>query len=138
MTNNNSASDNQTLESLFPALQNEATRKGLSSLLDKMAPLIQGGRLNNIVDLLSLASDGVDMLDDATIQRLMKVYEDGVSVAWLAGNTVRYASTITAASSPPSLLGLVKLARQDDVRRGLHFALLALSIFGKQMNNKIE
>lgn len=138
MTNNNSSSDNQTLESLFPALQNEATRKGLSSLLDKMAPLIQGGRLNNIVDLLSLASDGVDMLDDATIQRLMKVYEDGVSVAWLAGNTVRYASAITAASSPPSLLGLVKLARQDDVRRGLHFALLALSIFGKQMNNKIE
>lgn len=123
-------------DNLFAALQNPETRKGVSVLLEKITPLLQGERFNNIVDLLSLASDGVDMLDDATIQRLMKVYEEGVGAVWAVGNAARYASAAASASSPPSVLGLVKLARQEEVRRGMHFALVALSVIGRQMSDK--
>ena len=47
------------------AFADEATEAGLIDLANKVAPLIQGRRFHNVVDLLSLAADGVDMADDA-------------------------------------------------------------------------
>lgn len=121
-------------EDLFSALRNPETRQGVFALIEKISPLLRGERLHNVVDLLSLASDGVDMLDDATIQRLMKVYEEGVGAIWTLGNAARYASATASNMPPPSLLGLAKLARQEHVRRGMHFVMIALSVLGQQMS----
>ncbi len=48
---------------LFP----QQTREGLQALLDKLQPLIEGHRLDNLVDLLSLLSDLIDLLDPAMV-----------------------------------------------------------------------
>lgn len=120
-------------ESLLASID-EATQRGLAELLTKSAPLIQGKRFDNIIDLLSLASDGVDMFDDALVQKLMKTYEDLIGSAWTLGNAARLAAAQTSASIPPSLFGLFRMAGKEDVRRGLAFALTFLEIVGRQMH----
>lgn len=117
-------------------LLDEATEKGLTELLAKVTPLIQGKRFDNVVDLLSLVSDGVDMFDDAMVQKLMKTYEEIIGAAWGLGNAARFAAARTSASEPPSLFGLLRMAGQEDVRRGLAFALTFLAILGGQMRRE--
>lgn len=120
------------------AFADEATEAGLIDLANKVAPLIQGRRFHNVVDLLSLASDGVDMADDAMIQKLMSGYEDLVSNAWMLSNAARYASNEAARQPVPSRLGLLRAAGDEDVRRGLHFAIQFLAVLGRQMDSGAE
>ncbi|BBU60664.1 hypothetical protein MSC49_05990 [Methylosinus sp. C49] len=122
-------------ESASPTLD-EATRKGIADLLEKASPLLQGRRFHNIVDLLSLASDAVDMADDAMIQKLMKAYEESIGAAWTLGNAARFAANEAARKPTPSLLGLLRAAGDEDVRRGLHFALLFLAVLGRQTRDE--
>ncbi|MDR0253666.1 MAG: DUF1641 domain-containing protein [Brucellaceae bacterium] len=119
-------------------LLDEATERGLKDLLEKVSPLLQGKRLHNVVDLLSLASDGVDMFDDAMVQKLMKAYEESVGAVWSLGNAARYAQNQTATLPLPSLFGLLKVAGNEDVRRGLHFVLQFLAVLGRQMDKTTE
>ncbi len=114
------------------AFADEATEAGLVELANKLAPLIQGRRLHNVVDLLSLASDGVDMADDAMIQKLMMAYEDVISNAWMLSNAARYAANQAAVKPVPSRIGLLRAVGDEDVRRGLHFALQFLAVLGRQ------
>lgn len=132
---NTSSSD--TGAALSPLLD-EATERGLKELLEKITPLLQGQRFHNVVDLLSLASDGVDMFDDAMVQKLMKAYEEAIGTAWALGNAARYAQNQTATLPVPTLFGLLRTAGNEDVRRGLHFALQFLAVLGRQMNNDEE
>lgn len=122
----------------LPEWLDDSTEQGLAALMEKLAPLIKGQRLHNVVDLLSLLSDVVDMTDDAMIQKLMKAYEGGIGAAWNLNNAARYAQNAASRTAPPSLLGLVKAAGQEDVRRGLHFALLFLGVLGRQMREDAE
>ena len=114
------------------AFADEATEEGLVDLANKLAPLIQGRRFHNIVDLLSLAADGVDMADDALIQKMMVAYEDLVSNTWMLSNAARYAANTAARQPVPTRLGLLRAAGDEDVRRGLHFALQFLAVLGRQ------
>lgn len=114
------------------AFADKATEAGLIDLANKLAPLIQGRRLHNVIDLLSLASDGVDMADDAMVQKLMTTYEDVVSNAWMLSNAARYAANQAAVAPVPSRIGLLRAIADEDVRRGLHFALQFLAVLGRQ------
>lgn len=125
-----------TAKTTAPAIIiDEATERGVQHLIDKAAPLLQGQRFDNVIDLLSLLSDAVDMSDDAMIQKLMKAYEEGVGAAWSLGNAARYAQNQASNTPPPSLLGLVRAAGDEDVRRGLHFAIRFLGVLGRQMKD---
>ena len=117
-----------------PEMNDQATLEGLAALLEKLAPLLQGWRLHNVVDLLSAVSDIVDMADDAMIQKLMKGYEELVAGAWMLGNSARF-SMLQASQkpSPPTLWQSLKRLNQDaDVRRGLNVALNFLGAVGRQ------
>lgn len=120
------------------ASMDEATERGLIELMEKLAPLLQGRRFHNLVDLASLASDGVDMFDDAMVQKLMKAYEESIGAAWSLGNAARYASAQTANAQIPSLFGLLRVAGNEDVRRGLYFVLQFLSVLGRQMKDDTD
>lgn len=114
------------------AFTDPATQEGLLELANKLAPLLQGKRLHNLVDLMSLVSDGVDMVDDAMVQKMMAGYEDLVSNAWMLSNAARYAHNKVEQTPTPSTLGLVRAARDEDVRRGVYFALQFLAVIGRQ------
>lgn len=106
---------------------------GLDILMNKLQPLIDGGRLDNIVDLISLISDMVDLLDAAMVEKLSRLFEDATAVTWNTGNAIRMARTETQnETSPPSLYGLYTLLREPDTRRGVALALRTLKILGRQ------
>jgi len=115
-------------------LQDEATLAGLADLLEKLAPVLQGRRLHNIVDLLAATSDVIEMTDDAMLQKLMALYEDSVGGIWMLTNALRYASAQAAANpTPPTLWQSVKKFNQnEDARRGLDVVSNILAELGRQ------
>lgn len=118
------------------ALNDPATIEGLKNLIDKTAPLIQAGRFDNIVDLLSLVSDNISFIDEAALQKTTKVAEEIMALGWTGGNAVRMANAQTEAlEKPPGLFSLISSLNDPDVRRSLHFFIGAMRIIGRQMKN---
>ena len=115
-------------------LNDPATLRGMADLVEKLAPLLQGRRFHNLVDLLSAVSDVVDMTDDAMVQKMMKGYENVVAGAFTLNNLTRYASAQAGAEEdPPSLWqSLRKLNRDADARRGLMMVTAMLGQLGRQ------
>ncbi len=108
--------------------------KGLEELIAKIEPLLAGGRLNRVVDLASLMADLVDMSDDYMLEKVMKGFEEGIGAAWSVGNAARMASDqLRATETTPTLMGLIRLAKEPEVRRGLTFFLLMAGVMGRQM-----
>ena len=107
---------------------------GLEALLGKLQPLLDGGRLDNLVDLLSLISDTVDLLDLATVEKLARLFESTTAVTWSLGNALRMATAETAAeAAPPNLYGLLSLLRKTETRRGVALLLRTLNVIGRQL-----
>jgi len=111
----------------------DATREGLEELLDKISPLLQGRRLHNVVDALSWLSDMIDMADEAMINKLAANYEQAIGGMWALSNAARYAANDAARQDEvPSRLGLLRAAKDEDVRRGLYMLLRFAAVFGRQ------
>jgi len=116
------------------ALNDPVTIEGLKNLIDKTAPLVQGGRFDNIIDLLSLISDNIQFLDEASLEKTTKVGEEILALGWTAGNAVRMANAQTEAlEKPPGLFQLISSLNDPDVRRSLHFFIGTMRIIGQQM-----
>lgn len=137
MSDHNPEVSNQSVEQVLkclPALQNEATLAGISDLLDKLAPILQGRRLHNIVDLLAATSDVMEMTDDAMLQKLMMLYEDSIGGVWMLTNALRYASAQAASNPEPPTLwqSIKKFNKDEDARRGLDVVTNILAELGRQ------
>lgn len=117
-----------------PQLNDAATQEGMTALVEKLAPLLQGKRFHNLVDLLSAISDVVDMTDDALVQKMMKGYEDVVAGAFNLNNLMRYAGAQAGAEEHPPTVwqSLRRLNRDPDARRGLAMVLAMLGQLGRQ------
>lgn len=123
-----------------PGLNNPATLQGISDLVGKLAPLLQGQRLHNLVDLASAVSDVVDMADDAMVQKLMKGYEGVAAGAFNLNNAISYASAQAGAEKDPPTIwqAFRRLNRDEDARRGLSVALSMLALLGRQAREGSE
>jgi uncharacterized protein YjgD (DUF1641 family) len=128
-----------TIETLISetALNDPATIEGIKNIIDKTAPLVQGGRFDNIIDLLSIISDNIEFLDEAALEKTTKVGEEILALGWTAGNAVRMANAQTEAlEKPPSLFQLIRSLNDPDVRQSLHFFIGAMRIIGRQMKKE--
>jgi len=118
------------------ALNDPATIEGIRHLVEKVSPLIQAGRFDNIVDLLSLISDNIEFLDEAALEKTTKVGEEILALGWTAGNSMRMANAQTEAlEKPPGLFQLLGSLNDPDVRRSLHFFIGTMRIIGRQMKS---
>ncbi|MEO6421534.1 MAG: DUF1641 domain-containing protein [Candidatus Nitrotoga sp.] len=121
---------------LDTAHNDQATIDGIKNLIDKATPLVQAGRFNNIIDLLSIISDNIEFLDEAALEKTTKVGEEILALGWTAGNAVRMAHAQTEAlEKPPGLFQLISSLNEPDVRRSLHFFISTMRIIGRQMKN---
>lgn len=116
------------------SLNNDATVEGITNLVDKVAPLLQGGRFHNVVDVLSAVSDMVDLADDALVQKLTRNFEVFSAAAFNLNNAFTWA--VEQAGQQKDLPGLWGTLRQfnrsEDARRGLAVAVAFLTLLGKQ------
>ncbi|WP_207286338.1 DUF1641 domain-containing protein [Pseudomonas sp. FW300-N2A2] len=108
--------------------------EGLVALMAKLQPLIDGGRLDNLVDLLSLTSDMVDLLDAAMVEKLARLFENATAATWTVSNAVRMArAEVAAAPEPPGVYALIKLLNEPDTRKGVAVVLKTLNVIGRQL-----
>ncbi|WP_223450954.1 MULTISPECIES: DUF1641 domain-containing protein [unclassified Pseudomonas] len=108
--------------------------EGLDALMAKLQPLIDGGRLDNLVDLLSLTSDMVDLLDAAMVEKLARLFENATAATWTVSNAVRMArAEVAAAPEPPGVYALIKLLNEPDTRKGVAVVLKTLNVIGRQL-----
>ncbi|UCP09558.1 DUF1641 domain-containing protein [Pseudomonas sp. MM213] len=108
--------------------------EGLDALMAKLKPLIDGGRLDNLVDLLSLTSDMVDLLDAAMVEKLARLFENATAATWTVSNAVRMArAEVAAAPEPPGVYALIKLLNEPDTRKGVAVVLKTLNVIGRQL-----
>lgn len=116
------------------SLNHEATVQGVSNLIDKLAPLLQSGRLHNVVDVLSALSDVVDLADDALIQKLTRNFEVFTAAAFNMNNALEYAVAQAGAQGElPSIWQTIRrINRDDDARRGLAVVVSLLVLLGRQ------
>lgn len=106
----------------------------LQALLKKLQPLVDGGRLDNVIDLISVTSHVVDLVDLAMVEKLAGVFEQATSASWELGNALRMAKAQTRAmEQPDSLYGLLTLLREPDTRRGVGLVLRTLNVIGRQL-----
>ena len=107
---------------------------GLAALMAKLQPLIDGGRLDNIVDGLSLVSDMSDLLDAAMVEKLARLFENATAATWTVSNAVRLAKAeVAAAPKPPGAYALLKLLNDPDTRKGVAVVLRTLNVIGRQL-----
>lgn len=108
--------------------------EGLDKIIEKISPLAEMGRFDNIVDLLSLISDNIEFLDEAMLEKLSKTGEDLLALSWTTGNAIRMANANTEKlQKPPSLFQLIRAINDPEVRRALHFIIEFMRIIGRQM-----
>lgn len=117
-----------------PQLNDAATQKGMAELVEKLAPLLQGRRLHNVIDLLSAVADVMDMADDAMVQKMMHGYEGLTTGAFNVANTLRFSAAQAGAEARPPTLwqAMRRLNRDEDARRGLAMVLAMLTLLGRQ------
>lgn len=107
---------------------------GLNALMTKLQPLIDGGRLDNLVDLASLISDMIDLLDAAMVEKLANQFENATAATWTVSNAVRMArAEVAAAPEPPGVYALIKLLNEPDTRKGVAVVLKTLNIIARQL-----
>lgn len=115
---------------------NASEQESLAPLLDKLQPLLAGGRLDNVVDLLSLLSDLVDIADNALVEKLAGVFEDLVAAGWEGGMALKMAHTELQLDPPPAnFRSVYALLRQPDTLLGLMLVLRTLQIIGQRMRS---
>ncbi|KAI3589375.1 hypothetical protein D9X30_4958 [Cupriavidus sp. U2] len=103
-----------------------------AELSPRLAPLLLGGRLDNLVDILALMADLVDFLDPAMIEKVSSVFEEGVAAHGALSGALRLAAAQTRRDTePPGTRALWALARDADTRRGLALLLRTLQIVGR-------
>ncbi|MGA9616752.1 MAG: hypothetical protein WBR09_06225 [Serratia proteamaculans] len=118
---------------------NASEQQSLAPLLDKLQPLLAGGRLDNVVDLLSLLSllsDLVDIADNALVEKLSGVFEGLVAAGWEGGMALKMAHTeLQSDPSPANFRSLYALLRQPDTLLGLMLVLRTLQIIGQRVRS---
>jgi len=106
----------------------------LDALLAKLDPLLATGRLDNVVDLLSLLSDITDIADNALVEKLAGVFEDVVAAGWEGGMALKMAhSELQRNTSPANYRSVYALLRQPDTLLGLMLVLRTLQIIGQRL-----
>lgn len=105
----------------------------MQEIRDKMAMLVQTGRMDNLVDLLAVISDQIEMTTPPMVEKIVTTVDNLATVGFVTENAVRYAQRETMKNQVPSLFGLLKLMKDEEVRKGLTFILNLTKGIGKQL-----
>lgn len=110
----------------------------LQHLLEKARPLLALKRFDNIVDLLSLISDSIDIMDNATIEKLSVAFEETLIPVWELSTAYNMAKKESIYQDKKYTLGSTfSLLKNPDTLKGLTIVLRTLQIIGEN-NQEIE
>jgi uncharacterized protein YjgD (DUF1641 family) len=105
----------------------------MKELEDKMAMLVQTGRVDNLIDLLAVISDNIEMTTAPMVEKMVGTVDNLATAGFITENAVRYAKRETEKNEIPTLFGMLKLLKDEDTRKGLAFILNLTKGIGKQL-----
>lgn len=110
----------------------------LQHLLEKARPLLALKRFDNIVDLLSLISDSIDIMDNATVEKLSVAFEETLIPVWELGTAYNMAKKESLYQDKKYTLGSTfALLRDPDILKGISIILRTVQIIGEN-NQQIK
>ncbi|MBP6124163.1 MULTISPECIES: hypothetical protein [Providencia] len=128
-------SNDNTQAKLAELLNSEAG----DHLAEKLAPLLQLKRMDNIVDLLSLVSDLVDILDLGTVEKLSNSFEDTLTPVWELGTAYNMAKMEALYDDKaPNFRSTYSLLKDPNTLRGISTVLRTLQIVGSRLSQAKE
>lgn len=129
-------------------MSNENTHSKLIELLnsesvdhfaEKISPLLHLKRLDNIVDLLSLVSDLVDILDLDTVEKLSNSFEDTLTPVWELGTAYNMAKMEAIYDDKThNFRSVYSLLKDPNTLRGISILLRTLQIMGSRIPQSNE
>jgi len=105
----------------------------MKQLADQMTMLVQTGRMDNLIDLLAVVSDQIEMTTPPMVEKIVATVDNMAAAGFITENAVRFARRETAKGEIPSLFGLLKLMKDEEVRKGLAFVLNMTKGIGRQL-----
>ncbi|AWS52762.1 MULTISPECIES: hypothetical protein [Providencia] len=128
-------SNNENQSKLVELLNSESG----DHFADKLAPLLQLNRLDNIVDLLSLISDLIDITDNSTVEKLANSFEDTLAPVWEFGTAYNMAKMEEIYNSKnPNFRSVYALLKDPNTLRGISTVLRTLQIMGSRLSSPQE
>ncbi|MGJ7972939.1 hypothetical protein ACK2MR_04645 [Providencia hangzhouensis] len=128
-------SNNENQSKLIELLNSESG----DHFADKLAPLLQLNRLDNIVDLLSLISDLIDITDNSTVEKLANSFEDILALVWEFGTAYNMAKMEEIYNSKnPNFRSVYALLKDPNTLRGISTVLRTLQIMGSRLSSPQE
>lgn len=110
----------------------------LQHLLEKARPLLALKRFDNIVDLLSLISDSIDIIDNATVEKLSVAFEETLIPVWELGTAYNMAKKESIYQDKKYTLGSTfALLRDPNTLKGISIILRTVQIIGEN-NQQIK
>lgn len=128
-------SNENTQAKLIELLNSESA----SHLADKIAPLLQLNRLDNIVDLLSLVSDLIDIMDSGTVEKVSNLFEDILTPVWeleTAYNMARMEAIYE--DKVYNFRSIFSLFKDPNTLRGISLLLRTLQVVGSRLPQSHE
>ncbi|HGN1708055.1 TPA: hypothetical protein ACKRTE_003981 [Providencia rettgeri] len=124
-------SNTETQSKLVKLLNSESG----NHFAEKLAPLLQLNRLDNIVDLLSLISDLIDITDNSTVEKLANSFEDTLAPVWELGTAYNMAKMEEIYNSKnPNFRSVYALLKDPNTLRGINIILRTLQIMGSRLS----
>lgn len=105
----------------------------MQEIEDKMTMLVQTGRIDNLIDLLAVVSDQIEMTTKPMVEKMVNTVDNMATAGFVTENAVRFAKRESAKNEIPSMFGLLKLMKDEDVRKGMAFMLNLTKGIGKQL-----
>ena len=128
-------SNNENQSKLIELLNSESG----DHFADKLAPLLQLNRLDNIVDLLSLISDLIVITDNSTVEKLANSFEDILAPVWEFGTAYNMAKMEEIYNSKnPNFRSVYALLKDPNTLRGISTVLRTLQIMGSRLSSPQE
>ncbi|EKT65529.1 hypothetical protein [Providencia burhodogranariea] len=113
--------------------------ESISHLADKIAPLLQLNRLDNIVDLLSLVSDLIDILDLGTVEKVSNLFEDILTPVWELETAYNMARMEAINEDKVyNFRSIYSLFKDQNTLRGINLLLRTLQIVGARLPQSHE
>jgi len=107
--------------------------KEMEKLAEKMAMLVQTGRIDNLIDLLAVISDSIEMTTPPMVEKMISTVDNLATSSFIVENAVRYAKRENTKNQKQTLFGLLKLMKDEDTLKGLSFMLNLTKSIGKQL-----
>lgn len=128
-------SNENTQSKLIELLNSESA----NHLADKIAPLLELNRLDNIVDLFSLVSDLIDILDLGKIEKIANLFEDILVPVWELETAYNMAKMEAIYEDKKSnFRSVYSLLKDPNTLREISILLRTLQIIGSRLPQSHE